>query len=99
MITSTASRPRTAAALTARRRTAEAALQRVHDALGRLRREKTQASVAAVARRAAVCRTFIYNNAEARTAVAAAMTEAGQHRVQLMAAKTTNAKRPGGNGP
>src|SRR6266508_1928469 len=74
MNTITASRSRTAAALTARRRNAEAALQRVHDALGRLRREKAQVSVAAVARRAAVSRTFIYDNAEA-----------GQHRIQLLA--------------
>jgi len=85
MNTITASRPRTAAALAARRRNAEAALQRVQDALGRLRREKAQVSVAAVARRAGVSRTFIYDNAEARSAVSAAMAEAGQHRIQLLA--------------
>jgi hypothetical protein len=43
---------RTVAALAARRRSTDAALQRVHDALARLRREKTHVSVAAVARRA-----------------------------------------------
>ncbi len=85
MSTITASPPRTAAALAARHRNAEAALQRVHDALRRLRREKAQVSVAAVARRAAVSRTFIYDNAEARSAVSAAMAEAGQHRTQLLA--------------
>ena len=85
MSTITASPPRTAAALAARHRNAEAALQRVHDALRRLRREKAQVSVAAVARRAAVSRTFIYDNAEARSAVSAAMAEAGQHRIQLLA--------------
>ena len=85
MNTITASQPRTAAALAARRRNAEAALQRVQDALGRLRREKAQVSVAAVARRAGVSRTFIYDNAEARSAVSAAMAEARQHRIQLLA--------------
>ena len=42
----------TEAALAARRRSTEAALGRVHDAIIRLRREKTQVSVAAVSRRA-----------------------------------------------
>ena len=85
MSTITVPQPRTAAALAARRRNAEAALQRVQDALGRLRREKAQVSVAAVARHAAVSRTFIYDNAKARSAVSAAMAEVGQHRIQLLA--------------
>jgi hypothetical protein len=42
----------TAAALAARRTSAQAALGRVHDALARMRREKTLVTVAAVARRA-----------------------------------------------
>ena len=42
----------TEAALAARRRATEAALKRVHDAITRLRREKAQVSVAAVAHRA-----------------------------------------------
>jgi hypothetical protein len=46
------SEPRTAAALTARRRDTQAALGRVDDAITRLRREKTPVSIAAVARRA-----------------------------------------------
>jgi hypothetical protein len=66
--------PRTAAALAARRTSAEAALGRVHDALARMRREKTPVTVAAIARRAAVSRTFIYTNTDARTAVAGAAT-------------------------
>ena len=65
--------PRTAAALAARRRDTQAALGRVHDAITRLRREKTPVSVAAVARRADVSRTFLYNNPDARTAVADAI--------------------------
>ncbi|WP_405407330.1 DUF6262 family protein [Streptomyces decoyicus] len=63
--------PRTAAALAARRRRTEAALARVHQAIARLRREKAQVSVAAVARRADVSRTFRYDNVEARATVAA----------------------------
>ena len=66
--------PQTAAALAARRTSAQAALGRVHDALARMRREKTPVTVAAVARRAAVSRTFIYTSTDARTAVAGAAT-------------------------
>jgi Family of unknown function (DUF6262) len=75
----------TAAALAARHRATEAALKRVHDAITRLRREKAQPSVAAVARRAGVSRSFIYGNPGARAAVAAALAEAGEHRIQLLA--------------
>jgi chromosome segregation ATPase len=77
--------PRTAAALEARRRATGAAISRVHDALRQLKREKTQPSVAAVARRAGVSRTFIYDKPEARAAVADALAQAGEHRVQLLA--------------
>ncbi|MFJ6944182.1 DUF6262 family protein [Streptomyces wuyuanensis] len=77
--------PRTAAALAARRHKTETALQRVREAITRLRREKAQVSVASVARRADVSRTFLYDNAEARAAVATAMAEAGERRNQLLA--------------
>lgn len=77
--------PRTAAALAARRRRTEAALHRVHAAIARLRREKAQVSVAAVARRADVSRTFLYDNLEARAAVATAMAEGGERRVRTLA--------------
>jgi hypothetical protein len=50
MNTATVPEPRTAAALAARRRRTEAALERVHHAIIRLQREKAQVSVAAVAR-------------------------------------------------
>ncbi|MFF7477101.1 DUF6262 family protein [Streptomyces sp. NPDC008092] len=85
MNTATIPEPRTAAALAARRRKTETALQRVHQAITRLRREKAQVSVAAVARRADVSRTFLYDNTEARTAVATAMAEAGERRSQMLA--------------
>ncbi|MEU3985346.1 DUF6262 family protein [Streptomyces sp. NPDC026672] len=85
MTTSAVPEPRTAAALAARRRKAEASLQRVHEAISWLRREKAQVSVAAVARRADVSRTFLYDNPEARNAVATAMAETGERRGQLLA--------------
>ncbi|WP_327286056.1 DUF6262 family protein (plasmid) [Streptomyces sp. NBC_00597] len=84
MKTAAVPEPRTAAALAARRRKAEASLQRIHEAIIRLRREKAQVSVAAVARRADVSRTFLYDNPEARATVAAAMAEAGDRRSQLL---------------
>jgi chromosome segregation ATPase len=75
------SAPRTAAALAARHRDTQAALGRVGDAIARLRREKTPVSVAAVARRAGVSRTFLYTNEDAKSAVSKAIREtAGQPR-------------------
>ncbi|MFE9783265.1 DUF6262 family protein [Streptomyces sp. NPDC005775] len=84
MNTATTPEPRTAAALAARRSKTEAALERVHQAITRLRREKAQVSVAAVARRADVSRTFLYDNAEARAAIATAMTQAGERRSRTL---------------
>ncbi|MFJ7280635.1 DUF6262 family protein [Kitasatospora sp. NPDC098663] len=85
MNTATVPEPRTAAALAARRRKTATALERVHQAIARLRREKTQVTVAAVARRADVSRTFLYDNPEARAVIASAMAEAGDRRTQLLA--------------
>ena len=70
--------PRTAAALDARRHSTHAALDRVTDAITRLRREKRPVTVAAVARRAAVSRTFLYANPNAKAAINAAMTHEPQ---------------------
>lgn len=81
----TAPAPRTAAALAARRQKTGAALRRVHDAVARLRREKVQVSVAAVARRADVSRTFLYDNPEARAVIASAMAKVGERRVRMHA--------------
>jgi chromosome segregation ATPase len=79
------SAPRTAAALAARHRDTQAALGRVRDTIARLRREKTPVSVAVVARRAGVSRTFLYTNPDAKTAVADAIREAGHQRSRLLA--------------
>jgi hypothetical protein len=84
MNTSTVVEPRTAAALAARRSSTQAALGRVHNAISRLRKEKTLISVAAVSRRAGVSRTFIYENPEARSAVAAAIADADERRSQAL---------------
>ncbi len=76
----------------------EAALRRVRDAITRLRREKTQVSVAAVSRRANVSRTFLYGNPDARAAVAAAVAQAGEQRTRSSTPKTASARPPGANG-
>jgi chromosome segregation ATPase len=85
MTATTSSPSRTAAALASRRRDTQAALGRVRDTIARLRREKTPISVAAVARRAQVSRTFLYSNPDARKTVAAAIADSGEQRVQLTA--------------
>jgi len=84
--------PRTAAALAARRRDTQAALERVHEAITRLRRDKTPVTVAAVARRADVSRTFLYTNFDAKTAVAKAIRETA-----AKASRTTPVRRAGAN--
>ena len=82
----------TEAALAARRRSTEAALGRVRDAITRLRREKTQVSVAAVSRRADVSRTFLYGNPDARAAVADAIAQAGEQRTRILDAQRRRAR-------
>jgi chromosome segregation ATPase len=84
---SVASSSRTAAAVVARRRRSDAAVQRVRDAIAAMGREKARVSVAAVARRANVSRTFIYDNPQARAAVAAALTDTEHQPQQLRPAR------------
>ncbi len=74
---------RTAAAIADRVRRSEAAVQRVRDAITALRRGQARVSVAAVARRAGVSRTFVYDNPEARAAVTAALADADRQHAQL----------------
>jgi hypothetical protein len=71
---------RTAAATAARQERTAAALQRVHDAVARMRREKTPITAAGVARRAGVSRTFLYENPDARTAISTTRTAAATDR-------------------
>lgn len=81
--------PRTAAAQAARRRATAAALGRVNDAITRLHKQNAPVSVAAVARRAAVSRTFLYSNPDARSAIADAVTNE-QNRVNGLAARSND---------
>jgi chromosome segregation ATPase len=67
--------PQTAAAIQARRAGIAAMIQRVDRALQQMRRDHATVSVAAVSRWAGVSRTFLYQNAEARALVAAAVGE------------------------
>lgn len=60
------------------------ALLRVRKSIARFQREKAKVSVAAVARRANVSRTFLYANPEARAAIATAITEAGDRRTRTL---------------
>ena len=63
---------RTAAATQARRAGIAAMIQRVDRALQQMRRERAPITSAAVARRADVSRSFLYQNADARALVTAA---------------------------
>lgn len=77
-MTASAPQTRTAAAVSANNRRTQAALQRVRQALSDLRRDHVSVTVAAVARRAAVSRTFLYDNPDARAALAAAAAADGR---------------------
>ncbi len=73
---------RTAAALAARQRRTDAMLSRVTDAIRRLQREHRPVSFAAVARRADVSRTFLYENPIARHQVSDVVEHTGsRHRI------------------
>lgn len=72
--------PRTAAAIQTRREHTQQMLDRIRDAITVLRRQKAPMSLAAIARRAGVSRTFLYENAEARSLTTAAVDQAHGHR-------------------
>jgi hypothetical protein len=72
--------PRTAAAVQARRQNTQAMLRRVQDAITVLHRQKTTITYLAVARRAAVSRTFLYENPDARHLVTSAIAQTSSHR-------------------
>ncbi|MGV7667657.1 DUF6262 family protein [Mycobacterium kansasii] len=71
--------------MAARRSSTQAALARVDDAIKRLRREKATVSIAAIARRAGVSRTFLYTNPDAKTAVAGAIQDTTDRRSRPIA--------------
>ncbi|MEU3135773.1 DUF6262 family protein [Streptomyces sp. NPDC006854] len=70
----TSSPAQTEAAIAARRRQTEEKLTRVETAISQLRRERGRLTVRALADRAGVSATFLYENAEARTLVQQAIT-------------------------
>ncbi|WP_327590533.1 DUF6262 family protein [Nonomuraea sp. NBC_00507] len=77
---------RIAAAVEARRRSSQARVQRVHDALVQLARQKVPITYPLVARRAEVSRTFLYENAHARALMADALardTSRRQHNQEI----------------
>lgn len=81
--------PRTGPAIEARRLAAVEAVKRVEQVLQRIRREGTAVSVAEVARRAAVSRTFLYQNDQASDAIAKAkqtrIAQADRHQSEIEA--------------
>lgn len=75
---------RTAAAVEARRRATEQKLHQVRGAIAELRRHKTPVTYPAVARRAAVSRTFLYENPGARALISEAITKTAAQRAQAL---------------
>lgn len=67
--------PRTAAAIDARRATTEEMLQRVRQAIRQMGREHAAITTAAVARRAHVSRTFLYQNTHARQLISSSSSD------------------------
>jgi outer membrane murein-binding lipoprotein Lpp len=82
---STGPRPRTAAANAARRAATEAKVQRVRDAIAQLRRYKQPITYPAVALRATVSRTFLYENRDARALVTGAIAAGSAQPAQAAA--------------
>ncbi len=85
---------RTAAAIEARRRATGQKLGQVRDAIAWLRRSKAPLTYPAVARRAAVSRTFLYENPDARTLMEAAGTAHTAQRKRDQAAQDSTAEAP-----
>src|SRR6266536_5937172 len=77
--------PQTAAAIAARRARTATMLDRVRDTIQRMRRERTPITYQAVARRAGVSRTFLYQNPDARALVAEATAREVDHRSRHLA--------------
>ncbi|WP_199198852.1 DUF6262 family protein [Amycolatopsis sp. CA-128772] len=81
---------RISAANQARRRSIEVKLDRVRETLQAMRRVRIPITYRTVARRAAVSRTFLYQNADAKTLMATAITAAGNLSEKLHAARSNN---------
>jgi hypothetical protein len=81
----------TAAANQARRARTEEKLRRVADAITQLQRRKLPVTYPAIASRAGVSRTFLYDNPAARDLVSAAINRAGAQRRQDVADRDAQA--------
>jgi chromosome segregation ATPase len=84
-VSTPATPPQTAAAIAARRARTTQMLERVRNSVQRMRREKTPVTYQAVARRAGVSRTFLYQNPDARALVAEAAAQVAGQRVHEQA--------------
>ena len=82
----------TAAANQARRKRTEEKLRGVADAIAQLQRRRLPVTYPAIAARAGVSRTFLYDNPAARDLVAAAITRAGSQRQHDTAARDAQAE-------
>jgi Family of unknown function (DUF6262) len=82
----------TAAANQARQRRTEEKLRRVADAVRQLQRRKVPVTYPAIAARAGVSRTFLYDNPAARRLVTAAITRADDQRLHDTAARDAQAE-------
>jgi hypothetical protein len=71
---------RTDAANQARRKRTEQKLRHVADAIGQLQRRRLPVTYPAIASRAGVSRTFLYDNPAAQALVTAAVTRVNSHR-------------------
>ncbi|MFI7356428.1 DUF6262 family protein [Streptomyces avidinii] len=81
---------RTAAAVAARRHAADLMIGRVRDVLIQMRRERARVTFAAVARRADVSRTFLYQNVTARKLIEDAADQAAGQFSADQATKVAN---------
>jgi chromosome segregation ATPase len=80
---------RTTAAIQARRHATKQKLQQVRDALTWLHRTKAPLTYPAIARRAGVSRTFLYENPDAKALIAEAITKTADRRTQAQAETDT----------
>lgn len=78
-------RTRTRAAIHARQQATETKLDRLRDTLRTMQRDRIPITYPAVARRSGVSRTFLYQNADAKTLMTAAVTASGKQRRQAHA--------------
>jgi hypothetical protein len=90
MITTGTGTARTHAANRARQQSTRDKLQRVDTALRTMRRERTPLTYPAVAARAGVSRTFLYQNTDAKKLVATAIEAAGDRKRRDRATRDAN---------